>query len=168
MRLESLLPKSKCYSDVEPDPLDPNFYCRVCKTTKKSLKFHRVHCREVHNMTLAPIIKVYANPDAVIDEKDPNFHCAKCDKGYHTRQNYLNHLRKVHKLQPKTKFDIAHPDKEIDIYHPDRLCAQCDRVFSTNSTFRLHLQRKHNIIVSAEELTQASKSNRLQPSLCAQ
>ncbi|CAO0797451.1 unnamed protein product [Mucor circinelloides] len=178
--------------DVMPDIDDPNFSCRacdktfpnkagyrnhlkgvhkmrlksllrkICKTTKKSLKFHRVHCREVHNMTLSPLLKVCPYPDAVIDENDPNFHCAKCDKDYRQRPSFLKHLRTVHKMQPLTRYAIRYPEKEVDVHHPDRFCAKCDKTLSSSTTFRVHLEKRHNIIVPSEELTETAKSSPVQ------
>lgn len=66
MNLPSLF--ENAYSDAEPDPNDPNFYCASCSTTYPSLGKFRVHLRGVHKMNLKPL-KGKLNPSI---EPGPN------------------------------------------------------------------------------------------------
>lgn len=78
MKFQSLM---KCPYDPNffPDPLDPNFYCRVCNRKANSLGEYRRHCKVSHRMTLDRIKPSFAFPDTVIDTNSPNFYCSKCD-----------------------------------------------------------------------------------------
>lgn len=58
----------------------PNFYCLVCKSTKKWVYAYRQHCRVTHCMTLEPRKPSFAFSDAVVDNNDLGFYCTKCDK----------------------------------------------------------------------------------------
>lgn len=58
------------HSNLLPNPLDPNWYCCVCKSCSKDLNRHRQH--------LAPV--PLANPSAEIAIHDRNYNCAKCSR----------------------------------------------------------------------------------------
>ena len=76
----------------------PNFYCLVWKPTRKSLYDYRRYCRNIHRITLDPIIRLFAFPDAVIDVENSTFFCAKCDKRLSTKRSFKMHLKKFTKV----------------------------------------------------------------------
>lgn len=128
--------------DLFPDPLDRNFYCRVCKSTRKTLWQYRAHCRQIHRMTLGPIVKPFPHPNAVIDIHDPDFYCAKCDKRFATKLTFSFHLERIHSLFVT---NFANPDAVIDIQSSDFYCKKCDKYLSSRRSFQYHLLHTHNL-----------------------
>lgn len=63
-------------------------------------------------MTLEPIVKRFANPNAVIDIHHPDWYCAKCDECLRAKSSFSIHLKRVHSLQVKS---FVNPNAEIDI-----------------------------------------------------
>ncbi|KAL9559098.1 hypothetical protein MBANPS3_000579 [Mucor bainieri] len=129
-----------------PDPLDPNWYCSVCESYFKSQPKYRHHCKEVHRMTIVPLAKIRANPNAKIDINDPNYYCAQCDKTLKARENFIAHLKQVHKLARPPK-PMANPGATIDPNDPNRYCAKCERQYRSNTNFKIHLERIHNLVL---------------------
>lgn len=72
--------KSLYDPNFSPDPLDLNIYCRVCKSTKKSVYAYGQHCGVTHRMMLESRKPSFAFPGTAIDNNGPDLYCAKCDK----------------------------------------------------------------------------------------
>lgn len=125
-----------------PDPHDPDFYCRVCKSTKFNLAQHRQHCRSVHHMVFD---REFKNPDAPIDIDCPNFYCPRCEKQFKGKYYYRSHLKSVHEIVYKQAKRKANNDVEIDIDSPDFYCAKCDKKFQEKYYFRRHLKYVHTL-----------------------
>lgn len=81
-----------------PDPMDPNFYCRVCNTKKTSLNMHRRHCRSAHDMVFPALRDFTPFPDAEKDMFSPEHYCAKCDKRIGAQGSFRKHLRRKHNI----------------------------------------------------------------------
>lgn len=135
MILVSLRKRSDNYN-FYPGPLDPNFYCRVCKSTRKALNKHR----DIHFMKLDSIH--FACPNTVIDLKSPDFYCTKCNKPLINKYTFERHLQKIHALHP-LKFPYLYAT--IDILDPKIYCAMCDKHLSRKQAYNLHLKYVRNL-----------------------
>ncbi|KAL9554303.1 hypothetical protein MBANPS3_002881 [Mucor bainieri] len=129
---------------ISSDPLDPNWFCCVCKEQHRSLSDYRAHCRIRHQMILAPITRVFANPDAEIDVKNANRYCAKCDKNLMNRDSFVKHLKMIHHLT-LPKRTLNNPNAAIDIHDPNFYCAQCEKRFAKKRVFVKHLKGIHGL-----------------------
>lgn len=143
--------------ELEPDPKDPNFYCRVCETTYPNIKMFKKHFRLVHYMitrttrsppSITPLQAIKAEKEYLFpDRDDPNNHCRTCNKSYVSRLRYLSHLAKFHDM-PKFK---SKQGVLPDIFDPHFYCKSCDRGFGSKPDFRKHCLRWHNLIVPADK-----------------
>lgn len=93
-------------------------------------------------MTLGPIVRKFAFPDAIIDIDNPDLYCAKCDKNYSSLYNFKSHLRKIHSFVFESKPSV-NPDAAIDVDSPTLYCAKCANNFSSKRNFKYHVESKY-------------------------
>ncbi|KAL9545297.1 hypothetical protein MBANPS3_007215 [Mucor bainieri] len=134
--------------DHSPDPLDPNWYCRVCKSYFKSHDSYRNHCRSIHRMKLVSLLTVNVYPNAEIDINDPSHYCAKCDRKMKTKGTFRQHLKYVHDMELlPTRGILTNPEATIDPNDSNLYCAQCENYYSNKNSFKKHLKQIHQIVI---------------------
>jgi hypothetical protein len=103
MNLTSM--KCKPNPGIEPDPNDPNFYCKACDFKYLSNGRYRYHLRRTHKIAL-PSLLSKTNSSIQPDPNDPNFYCKSCDCKYKNNRRYREHLRRTHKMKFTTATEI--------------------------------------------------------------
>lgn len=90
-------------SNIQPDPLDPNNFCRTCQRRYTTRVTFRNHLRFIHP-TLKLEIKLSKSSLTTnllkmeIDNGNlKNKKCSICERDYALRRNYLNHMKRYHK-----------------------------------------------------------------------
>ncbi|KAK4514307.1 uncharacterized protein ATC70_001899 [Mucor velutinosus] len=151
--------RSRTYKhlELEPNPQDPNFYCRVCETTYPSINMFKKHFRLVHYMitkttrsppTITPLQAIKIEKEIVVpDRDDPSNYCRACKKFYVNQHRYRSHLAKFHDMPKFGKKQGVLPD----IFDPNFYCRSCERGLSTKARFKKHCLRWHNVVVPDEK-----------------
>jgi ribosomal protein L31 len=82
--------KAKPNRSIEPDPEDPNFYCKSCSAKYLNRSIFRKHLRQTHKVNLKPLRRKNLIPNHIIkpDPDDPNFYCKSCATKYSTRSEF--------------------------------------------------------------------------------
>ncbi|KAI7907835.1 uncharacterized protein BX663DRAFT_492149 [Cokeromyces recurvatus] len=141
------------YSNLQPDPKDPNLYCRSCDHTYSSNRSFRDHLKNFHNIIieLPPPPQNMNNPirypDLKPNPKDPNFYCCSCDHTYSSSYSFKKHLAKFHniELEDQAKSSALNSDTEPDPKGPNKYCRICNRKYASVYGYTVHLEKVHNI-----------------------
>lgn len=139
---------------LQPDPNDPNFYCRSCDTHYVTIGQYRVHLRQApHFMNLSPIQlkrrRRWTLHDNNLDEKgESDTYCTSCSMSYSSPQQLSQHFRRLHKkyVEPrKGKPDFA---IEPDPNDPDIYCKSRKFKFLHLSSYKSHLTKINKMRLS--------------------
>lgn len=142
-------PLTSCPPELQPDPKDPNFYCKVCRRKYRGKKNFRFHLQYIHFMKLedSHMPKVY--PDMVVDVNDPyNTCCIYCKTQYSDGDHYRRHMKKVHKngrTKPVKGKPQVNPHIIPDLYDPNFYCKSCKVTMRKRHAYRYHLFSIHDI-----------------------
>lgn len=142
----SLLAK---FSDILPDPDDPDYNCCVCQKNYSDKYNYRRHLRTCHKMDLKPLGPCYVkNPHIIPDEDDPNNYCAGCERTFCDKWGYRSHLEAIHNLalrggQRTNKRDGILPDED----DTNGYCRQCNKTLESLRSYRNHLRKIHGMIL---------------------
>jgi hypothetical protein len=145
--------RSKPNRSIEPNPEDPNFYCKSC-TTKYATEFSfRIHLRYVHKIVDLPLKgKRRPKPNHNIESNpnDPSFYCKSCSTEYPSLGTFRKHIREVHKmiLKPLIKRPIPNHSIIPDIDYPNFYCKSYSSKYVSRGVFRAHLRRIHNMTLA--------------------
>ncbi|KAI9474153.1 MAG: hypothetical protein EXX96DRAFT_329111 [Benjaminiella poitrasii] len=156
------------YPELEPDPKDPNYYCRTCDHTYSSKSCFKIHLFKFHGVPIEPAklngcSNCIVHPELEPDPNDPNLFCRSCEHTYSRLRNFKDHLFKIHNIvvekppRPlKVKSHIKHPDLEPDPNDPNNYCSFCNRKYTRKYSFKRHLATAHNI--ESQSTTASPKS----------
>lgn len=92
------LKSSRFDPNIQPEPNDPNFYCKSCKFKYSNVTTYRVHLFQMHEIGTQPRRQIRPNLNIQPDPNDPNFYCKSCEHNYLNNTKYEIHLRSVHKM----------------------------------------------------------------------
>lgn len=155
---------------IQPDPNDPNFYCKSCQTHYSSRQKYRQHIKLSHTDVKLDRCGARHHITVEMDAEDrDNTRCKICNKDYSTRWNYRKHMNMVHrdgKREPVRKGALR---RKIDTSiapiwdDPSNHCRSCKKTYSTKSTYRVHFRKFHSgILQGAKQLPASNTTQQMQ------
>jgi uncharacterized C2H2 Zn-finger protein len=139
--------------DLEPDPHDPNFYCKVCQKNLSAKNTYLRHLKITHNMKKKLDEKLgrikALHPELLPDEDDPNFFCRSCEKYLSNKCSYRSHLEVIHSMTlnySDAKYvggKIVKTEVPLDENDPSFKCQVCNIQYKSRRSYRKHLRSIH-------------------------
>ncbi|KAL9543199.1 hypothetical protein MBANPS3_008230 [Mucor bainieri] len=137
----------------DPDPDDPNLYCRACDHTYARKSSYNRHCQYLHGMKHVKVANQHSTmPSSLMDT-----YCQVCDRRFARPNSYRRHLFTIHKvdwrLTQQTQSNILPNANDPNFY-----CCSCSKKMANKESFKHHLMQVHSIFQSAPR-----KKSRLNP-----
>lgn len=142
-------------SSIQPDPNDPNFFCRACKRHYINKYGYFMHIRLIRPDTKLDNIKREAIITPIMAEIDAGNHdnkpCTICDYEFSTRGSYKMHMNTIHrdgnrKPAALRRFNTAMTDTSIiPIWNdPNHYCQSCRRMYANKKSYQVHIKNFHS------------------------
>lgn len=153
------------YYNNQPDPNDPNFFCRSCQIKHSTRDNFIWHIQQAHPNIKFEKIKLI-NPIMIeMDAGNPNNKwCTICEIEYASRLSYQNHVNRTHKVgkrEPAARKGIlkSRIDPTVTPIWDDsnNYCRSCMTTFARRANYRSHIKNFHGTVL--QEAIQLSKSN---------
>lgn len=163
----------KCISNpnIQPDPFDPDFFCKSCQRQYASRTSYRTHFSQYH-----PSVKLDGRrrllEDPITLEMDGGNHsnkkCTICDREFHKRQYYIKHIDLFHKdgnRELVTKWGRNRKSKVdsniIPIWDdPNWYCRSCRQAYSSRRYYHKHISILHgDVLQEALQLSRPSSTS---------